>query len=137
MTLVLDGWGDVRHEHVVNFVAINSSSAVFIDSIVVGSVNRTAENQTTMVQNVLEPFRGVKGFAAIITDNNQSCVNVRSRVNQNYPGIVSLNDQSHVSDLLVENISKFPWVESVFAKATLLSNYIIGRPSGCSCFTLG
>lgn len=71
MTRMIDGWDNVNHAHVVNFLAIVGSVFVFLDSAMVGFVKQNAENQAKIVQDILNRFNGVKSFAAVVTDNKK------------------------------------------------------------------
>lgn len=79
MTLVPDGWENVRHEHVVKFLAIVGKAAVFLDTIPVGSFSQTGENQAALVQSVLDSHGGVEAFATVASDSTQS-LNVRETI---------------------------------------------------------
>lgn len=124
MTLLLDGWENVNHDHLVNFLVVIGEMALFLDSKMIGAVNQTAQNQAAMVQEVLAPHGGVDSFAAVATDNTQSCLNMRDIVCELNPGIVGLNDQAHVANLAFKEICALPFVAKGLEASAFISTYI-------------
>lgn len=136
MTLMLDGWENVNHAHLINFLAIVGSVVVFLDSAMIGAVNQNAENQAKVVQDILDPFGGVKSFAAVVTDNTQSCLNMRELIVQRNPGIVSLNDQSHVSNLLFKDLCAVPYIANAIQSSDDISSFVRGHMYVLALFTM-
>lgn len=124
MTLVLDGWENVNHEHLVNFLVTIGDMTLFLDSKMIGATNQCAENQATMVQSVLQPYGGVHSFAAVTSDNTASCLNMRDIVSNRYPGLVSLNDQAHVANLLFSDVCKVKIITSAVDSCSIISSFI-------------
>lgn len=121
-TMVLDGWENVNREHLVNFLVVIGGMTLFLDSKMIGSTNQTADNQAKMVQTVLEPYGGVESFAAVASDNTASCMNdIICNAN---PGIVSLNDQAHVANLLFSDVCKIKFIVSAIDSCSTMSSYI-------------
>lgn len=125
MTFVLDGWDDTNRAHVVNFIAVLKEAAIFLDSKCVVERNQNAEAQAEMVSGVLEQYGGVNAFAAVLSENTQSCFKMRDVVAGKYPGIVSLNDQSHVANLGLSDIQKTPFGNRVLEKALQVNNFVL------------
>lgn len=97
MALLLDDWENVNHEHLVNFLVVIGEMALFLASKMIGDVNQTADNQATMVESILSPYEGVDSFAAVATDNTQSCLNMRDVICDLNPGIVGLRMTKRMS----------------------------------------
>lgn len=127
MTLVLDGWDNTNRSHVVNLICVLKEAAVFLDSVVVGEENQTAEAQASLVRTVIEPYGAAESFAAVGSDNTSSCLNMRQIVADTYPGIVSLNDQSHVANLAISDICKTPFCKRVLEKVLVINNFIMNH----------
>lgn len=124
MTLLLDGGENTNHEHLVNFLVVLGEMALFLDSKMIGAVNKTTENQATIVQEVLALYGGVESFAAVATDNTQSCLSMRDIVCEFNPGIVGLNDQAHVANLAFKDIYAIPFITTGFGASSSISAYI-------------
>lgn len=78
-----------------------------------------------MVQGILDPFGGVSSFAALASDNTASCLNMREIISEKNPGIVSLNDQSHIENLGLTDISTTAFCERTLDKAYKISNFVL------------
>lgn len=135
MTLMLDSWENPNHAHLINFLSVVGNVVVFMDSVMIGDVNQTAENQAEAVQDILDPFGGVKAFAGIVTDNTQSCLNMRDLIVERNPGIVSLNDQAHVTNLLFGDLGGVPYISHAITSSESISVYVRGHQYVLALYT--
>lgn len=87
----MDGWDNTTRLHVVKFIAILKEFAVFLDSR--SETKQTSKAQAQLLEEVLQPYEGVKAFAAVASDNKQCCINMREIIVNDNRGIVSLNDR--------------------------------------------
>lgn len=62
------------------------------------------------VQDILDPFGGVKYSTVFVIDHTQSSLNMRDLKVQQNSGIVSFNDQSNVSNLLLKDLFTGPYI---------------------------
>jgi len=76
------------------------------------------------VQDKLNEYGGMDTFNALATDNAAACVEIRRLASVANPGLVSLNDQAHVANLLVGDLSKVPWMLRRVSTATVMSGYV-------------
>lgn len=93
----------------------------------VGAANQTAENQAATVDTILEPYGGVKSFEAVASDNPASCLNMRDLICTKHPGIVSLNDQAHVANLLFKDVMVILYLAEAFAAGVYITNFVRGH----------
>lgn len=122
--LVLDAWENVRHDHIVNLMAIVGGTAVFLDSVYCGDECQDAEGQAQLLQEKLLAYGGLTNFNAVGSDNTASCLEMRRLVTSNNPGLVSLNDQAHVANLVLGDLCKIPWMRQAIQEATAVSLYV-------------
>jgi len=122
--LMLDGWENVKHHHIVNLLAMIGDTDVFLDSIYCGDDCQDAAGQAQLVQEQLAKYGGMDTFNAVASDNTASCIEMRRLVVSAHPGMVSLNDQAHVANLLVGDLCKVGWVASCVSKALLVTSYV-------------
>jgi len=120
--LILDGWENVKHHHIVNILAMIGDTAVFLDSIYCGDDCQDAAGQAQLVQEQLANYGGMDTFNAAASDNTASCIEMRRLVMSANPGMVSLNDQAHVANLLVGDLCKVGWVARCMSKALLMTS---------------
>lgn len=87
-------------------------------------MNQTADNHAIVVQDILGPFGGVKAFAAVVTDNTRSCWSTREIIVSKNPGIISLNDQAHVTNLHFKDLCQVPYTANSIQSSVNLSRYV-------------
>lgn len=83
-----------------------------------------AEGQALLLQRKLQVYGGLEIFNAVGSDNTASCLEMRRLVTEENPGLVSLNDQAHVANLPLGDLSKIPWVRGAIQTATTVSQYV-------------
>lgn len=79
------------------------------------------------MKTFIEPYGAMKAFAAAGSDNTSSCMIMRQIVADAYPGIVSLNDQSHVASLAITDMCKTSFCKRVIAKVLVINNLIMNH----------
>jgi hypothetical protein len=97
---------------------------VLLDSVSTGAESQTAEAQARTIEQVMVKNGGVEIFGGVASDNTSSSVNARDLLAEKNPGLVSLQDQSHAADLLLEDIGKLRWSKEIIESATFVSNYV-------------
>jgi len=121
---VLDAWENVKHHHIVNVLAVVGDKVVFLDSVYCGDECQDACGQARLVQEKLDQYGGMNTFNTLATDNTASCVEMRRLVSVAKPGLVSLNDQAHVANLLVGDLCKVSWMKGRVSTATVVSKFV-------------
>lgn len=71
-----------------------------------------------ILDKTVELFKLTGKLCAITSDNAQYCVNARDVFAKKHSGFTSINDQSHVADLLMEYLMEPEWLEIVFQKVS-------------------
>ncbi|OSX70221.1 hypothetical protein BU14_0849s0002 [Porphyra umbilicalis] len=107
---VLDAWENVKQHHIVNLLAEVGDNVVFLDS-------------ARLVLEKLDKYGGMNTFHALATDNAAACVEMRRLVPVANPGLVSLNDQAHVANLLVGDLCRVSWMQGRVSTATAVSAF--------------
>lgn len=125
--LVLDALENVRHDHILNLLALVNDKPIFLDSVYCGDESQSAENQALLVQEKLNKYGGMSNFNALGTENTASCLEMRRLVAERNPGMVSLNDQGHVSNLLIGDICEETWGKGVIERPLAVSSYVRGH----------
>lgn len=118
-TIVFDGWEDINASPVVN-VLLHTEETVdrgkcvfFLKTLYPGSTTMTAEQYQLQVASVMEEFGGHNRVCAVTSDNTSACLIARKMYAEKYSQVVSVNDQAHVADLLMEDVAKLPWMAKV------------------------
>lgn len=119
-TLMFDSWEDIKRQSVVNVMLKIDSGVPHAESMpflsrteYVGSRKPGALEYFNTLQRTVEQY-GMDGrICAVTSDNEQSCINARRMFTEAYGGSWSVNDQSHVADLIIENVAELDWMEDV------------------------
>lgn len=122
--LMVYGWENIEHHHISNLLALLGGTAIFLGSIYCGSDAQDAEGQARLAQEKLTKYGDMDTINAVASDNTASCVEIRRLLVAANSGMVSLNDQAHVANLLVGDLCKIGWVASCDSKALLVSSYV-------------
>ena len=123
--LSLDGWENVCHEHIVNFLMmLPDASSVFLDSVCTGFESQTATNQARDVMRVIERCGGTTVVAAVASDNTKACVNMREQVSRELPGVCSLNDMAHLGNLVTKDLASIPSLREYLDSVTFVATYV-------------
>ena len=69
-----------------------------------------------IVEKTLDSYQIGDRVCAITSYNIQSCINTRQLFASRNRGSFSVNEQSHVADLLIENVSELGWMATVIDK---------------------
>ena len=72
----------------------------------------------------MESFGGHERICAVVSDSAASCVTARRIYTEKFEGIVGVNDQAHIADLLSEDIGGIAWVRKVLDQINGVCSYI-------------
>jgi hypothetical protein len=124
ITVCVDGWENVNYCHIFNVLASCNGRTVLLDSVSTGAESQTAEAQARTIEQVMVKNGGVQIFGGVASDNTSSSVNARDLLAEKNPGLVSLQDQSHAADMLLEDIGKLRWSKEIIESTTFVSNCV-------------
>lgn len=126
-TIIFDGWDDVNSAPVINVLLRTEpngsmrSRVFFLRTIYPGHKSMTASQYYREIETVLTDFCSFSNICAITSDNTSACRNARALCEANNDGVVSVNDQAHIADLLMEDIGKIPWIKAVIDKVAAVN----------------
>lgn len=130
-TIVSDGWDDVAHNHLINFLVATNHGAFFD-----GTVQLTSEDKedATKVAKLIsdEILRvGPLNVIQVVTDTCAVMKSAWKIVEAKYPWVTCTCCAPHVLSLLLKDIAKIPEVASVLAKVKKVLNRFWGRKRWC------
>ena len=124
---MFDGREDVRRQSVINIMLKVDSGMngtenhpFMIGTEYSGARKLGAADYLQIVEKTLDSYQIGDRVCAITSDNTQSCINTRQMFASRNRGSFSVNDQSHVADLLIENVSELGWMATVIDKVLSL-----------------
>lgn len=104
LTLISDGWTNLRGEHIVNFlIKAPSQPSMFLKSIDTSGISQTAENIAEAIISVIEEVGSGK-FVALVMDNANVVKAAGRKVEEKFPNISSYGCAAHCLNLLVKDI---------------------------------
>ncbi|CAG8483857.1 2664_t:CDS:1, partial [Racocetra persica] len=117
ITVVTDGWTNIRQDHLVNFVAIGKNRR----SELVKIKDTLGESQTSTVilkdlEEVLMQI-SIEKINAVITDGAANYIRMKNMLVQKYPKIVALPCTAHESNLLVCDLLKHTYMKLTISLA--------------------
>jgi len=101
---ILDAWENVCHHHIVNILSMVGDSAVFLDSINYGDEFQDAAGKARLVKEQFVKYGGMNTFNKLASDSAAACIEMRRLVTAANPGLSSLKDHAHVSNLLIGDL---------------------------------
>ena len=123
--MLFGGWEDVKRQSVINvMIRIDSGMDVterlpfIVGTEYCGTWRVKAREYVCIIEKVLSQFGLGNRICAITSDNTQACINAREMFASEHPGCFSINDQSHVADLLIENVSELEWIGTVIERVS-------------------
>ncbi|GBC07875.1 hypothetical protein RclHR1_07750002 [Rhizophagus clarus] len=121
ITLVSDGWSNIRRESVLNFI-LCLPKPIFYDAKYTGSESHTAEYIYNEFKSIIEDI-GPSKFAGVLTDNASAMRSAWKLLNQDYPRLICLGCNAHIGNLLIKDILKLDWVERSMNQAKQIVNF--------------
>lgn len=134
-TIVFDGWIDPTGSPVVNIMlhvkeTINTAIFIFfLDSVFTGTKKMDSVAYMEEVEKVLSKCGGSDRICAVTSDNKGACKKARESFASKYSRVVSVNDQAHISDLLMKDLPKMlPWIDEVVKRVMTVVVEMSNRP---------
>lgn len=104
LTLISDGWTNVRGDHIVNFcIKAPGKKSVFQSSINTSDIAQNAEAVASAICSVIDGL-GAHLFCAVITDNPNVMKSAWDIIEATYTHISAYGCAAHVMNLLVKDI---------------------------------
>jgi 23S rRNA U2552 (ribose-2'-O)-methylase RlmE/FtsJ len=128
--LVLDGLRGLKHEKLINFVAVGPNFApVHLKTIAVTIISQTGKFLADLILSVvdwLEKFIGV-GKVATITSDNAPNMEKSWSIIESTRGILCNGCAAHTLNLLLQDIAKLDAVNRVTSGAETITTYFMRR----------
>lgn len=123
ITLVLDGWSNIRNEAIINYVAVTRRHAIFLKTEATGADRHTGENITQGLINTVDELGGAGAVVAVTTDNASNMKSSWPALEQRFPGLLALGCASHTVNLTVEDLFKTTQISTIFYQALTVAKY--------------
>jgi Protein of unknown function (DUF 659) len=124
LTLTLDGWTNVRGDHIVNFIVkAPSRPPFFFKSINTAGIPQTANAVADSICEVIEEVGAMK-FSAVITDNAPVMQAAWKVIEQRHPTIAAYGCAAHGANLLIKDIAAIPENSNTISDASKIIQFV-------------
>ncbi|TVU19386.1 hypothetical protein EJB05_35531, partial [Eragrostis curvula] len=144
VTILADGWSDVKRRPVINILAVTESGPVFLKAVNNEDGLKTREYIAEKLISAIEHV-GPENVIQVITDNNHVCRAAGELIEEKYSHIQWTPSVAHTLSLALKNICTAKstedadlkdchWILEVVEDATVIKNFIIDHTMMSSMF---
>lgn len=102
---------------------VSKSRVFFLKTVYPGHATMNSEQYFLEVNIVVSEFNIKSNMCAVTSDNTLCCRNAQEMFQKSYGAVVSVNDQCHIADLLMEDCCKLTWLHSVIEAVSSIFIY--------------
>ena len=127
VSVVSDGWSNLRNEHLVNFILIiPNHKPLFYGFIDCDGQSQTSLQIANDLIKVIEEIGAAK-INSVVTDNANTMQGAWNIIEQKFPHIFCNGCAAHVLNLLIQDICSMDGNEDIINKATMVAKFIKSR----------
>lgn len=124
LTLITDGWTNVRKDHLVNFcIKFPCGKTFFYKSINTSAIIQDARQVANQIIDVLREIGDAK-FCGVVTDNANVMQAAWKLIEAEFPRVSANGCAAHCLNLLIEDIVKTTDSKSLLEESSSLIKYI-------------
>lgn len=123
-SISLDGWTNVSHHYLVNFmIKIQGKPAYYLKSVDGSKSRHDARFYFGIVQETLLEL-GVEKCVSVLTDNENVMQSLADLIEAKYPHILCTGCSAHGLNLFIKNLVKIDSVKDIFQKSMFLARFV-------------
>jgi len=129
VSIVSDGWTNVRNQHLINILGVSSTGAVFLGAHDSSSISATSQNIADILLKTIDEV-GPINVIQVITDNAANCKAAGKIIEEKYPHIFWSGCLVHTLNLLMHDIIKHKectWMNVLYKRGKKLIKFITGH----------
>jgi hypothetical protein len=128
ISLVSDGWSNLRNEHMVHYIIITpGQNPVLYKTVPANRVSQTAERIFHDISAVLDELGGESRVVSVVTDNCSTMQKAWGLIEENYPRIYANGCAAHVLNLLVMDICTLQEFTQTIAEVSNICKFVKTR----------
>ena len=134
VSIVSDGWSNIRNDHLVNFVVtIPNCKPILYKAIETTEISQTGEAIYQELKKVIQEI-GPEKVCSVVTDNASNMQAAWNLIEKEYPFMFANGCAAHVLNLLVKDILQISAYEETLRNAVDVSKFIKARGALCKEF---
>ncbi|XP_042490785.1 uncharacterized protein LOC122070656 [Macadamia integrifolia] len=138
VSVVSDGWTNLKNQPLMNFIAVSDGKAVFINVIDCSGDEKSSEFIANLLLEAIESVGTQKVFQ-VLTDNSSICRDAGKIIETRYPHIFWSGSMAHGLSLLMKDIVKsakpnLAFVGENYERAKRIMRYINNHSSAMYIF---
>ena len=129
VSIVSDGWTNVRNQHLINILGVSSTGAVFLGAHDSSSVMASSQNIADILLKTIDEV-GPTNVIQVITDNATNCKGAGKIIERKYTHIFWSGCLVHTLNLLMHDIIKHKectWINDLYKRGKNLIKFITGH----------
>ncbi|PON98691.1 Ribonuclease H-like domain containing protein [Trema orientale] len=123
VSIISDGWKDIRQRNLINFLVNNPSGTIFLKSVNVSEYIKDAKLIFKLLDEVVEEV-GEHLIVQVITDNASNYKATGDPLMEKRKHLYWTPCAAHCIDLMLERIRDLPQHKNALLKARKVANYI-------------
>lgn len=138
VSIISDGWSNVRNESLVNVMAVSGGRAIFINAYEVSAVEKNAANIANLLFKAID-YVGPSNVVQVVTDNASNCKAAGGLIQRKHPHVFWSGCLAHTLNLLMKDIAKskdasLSFVAETYTKGKDVVRYIKNHSSSQALF---
>lgn len=122
-TIMSDGWRDIRHRHLINFLVYCPKGISFLKSVDASDIESNALNLCNLFAEIVEMV-GEKNVVQVITDNAANYKRAGNKLCERYTSITWSPCAAHCLNLILKDVSELDNVKSLVTLASRVTVFI-------------
>ncbi|KAJ0511839.1 putative ribonuclease H-like superfamily [Helianthus annuus] len=122
-TIMSDGWRDIRHRHLINFLVYCEKRISFLKSVDASDIESNTVNLCNLFAEVTEMV-GVKNVVQIVTDNAANYKAAGKMLCAKYPSVTWTPCAAHCLNLWLKDVSELENVSKLVKLASRITVFI-------------
>nr|XP_010914522.1 uncharacterized protein LOC105039902 isoform X3 [Elaeis guineensis] len=134
VSVISNGWTDVKNQPLINFLASNQFGSVFLHALDFLLVEKSQKSISDYMLEAIEKV-GPHNVVQLITDNAVDCVAASEEVAKAYPYIFWNPCMVHTLNLILkDSVRALPWLEETYTTAKGIVKYILYHSQAAEIF---
>ena len=138
VSIVSDGWTNVKGKPLINILGVSASGAVFLSAHDYSEKFKTGLNIAELLLKTIESI-GPYNVIQVITDNAANCKSAGAIIEDKYPNIFWSGCLVHTLNLLVHDIIKikendYRWIGALYKKGKHMIRFITNHSNAHGIF---